>query len=161
MSDGSDTAAPAVRASDAERDRITVFLKRQTVAGRLTVEELEQRIGAAYSARTREELRTLLADLPADAARALEPARVTDSRPRLCWLWFVCPLAPLVFWLLAGWASRTSPCVTVNEIERRPHDGWHEVARYSGRRRRGSGSGGRPGWEPGVIAWPSGNPQAR
>ena len=82
MSDAADTTALTVRASDAERDRVAVFLKRQTAAGRLTLEELEQRIGAAYSARTHGQLRTLIADLPADADRALEPAAMTDSRSR-------------------------------------------------------------------------------
>jgi hypothetical protein len=128
MSDGVNTIASAIRASDAERDRVAVFLKRQTAAGRLTLEELEQRIGAAYSARTHEQLRTLIADLPADAGDALQPSTVTDSHPLRCWLWFVCSPAALVYSLLARCASRTPAFAAVNGFERRPHDGWHEVA---------------------------------
>ena len=74
MSDAADTTALTVRASDAERDRVAVFLKRQTAAGRLTLSELEQRIGAAYSARTRGQLRTLIADLrPTPIVRWSQP----------------------------------------------------------------------------------------
>ena len=111
MSDAVSTDVPALRASDAERDRVAAFLNRQTAAGRLTPAELEQRIGAAYSARTREQLQTLIADLPPDAAGALQPATVTDSHPP-CWLWFVCPPAALVRWLLARCPIRTSPFLT-------------------------------------------------
>jgi hypothetical protein len=67
---------PALRASDAERESIVTQLREHGAAGRLDVEELEQRIGAAYAARTHGELGALLADLPARPAAR----RVTASR---------------------------------------------------------------------------------
>jgi len=54
-----------MRASDDERDRVVEVLKEQTAQGRLTLEELEERTGAAYAARTRLELHQLTEDLPA------------------------------------------------------------------------------------------------
>ncbi|AJT65954.1 hypothetical protein T261_4300 [Streptomyces lydicus] len=64
-------AAPApspVRASDAEREDMVERLRAATAEGRLTLEELAERCEAAYLARTRGELASVGADLPAPAA---------------------------------------------------------------------------------------------
>ena len=53
------------RASDAEREAIVGRLHDAGAEGRLTMEELAERIDAAYAARTRAELEPLVADLPA------------------------------------------------------------------------------------------------
>ncbi|MFI5953444.1 DUF1707 domain-containing protein [Cryptosporangium sp. NPDC051539] len=55
---------PPVRASDAERQTVADVLRQHTTDGRLTIDEYEQRVDAALSARTVAELRPLLADLP-------------------------------------------------------------------------------------------------
>ncbi len=55
---------PAIRASDAEREQTVEILRRQSVEGRLTLEELAQRCDAAYGASTRAELEGLTRDLP-------------------------------------------------------------------------------------------------
>jgi hypothetical protein len=55
---------PGVRASDQERESTVTLLREHGAAGRLDVDELEQRVGAAYQARTRGDLATLLDDLP-------------------------------------------------------------------------------------------------
>jgi hypothetical protein len=68
---------PGLRASDAERESIVAQLREHGTAGRLDVDELEQRIGAAYAARTHGELGELLADLPAG-----RPARAVAAPPR-------------------------------------------------------------------------------
>jgi hypothetical protein len=54
----------SMRASDGDRDRVVEFLKEQTAQGSLTLEELEERTGAAYAARTRPQLQRLTEDLP-------------------------------------------------------------------------------------------------
>jgi hypothetical protein len=54
----------AVRASDADRDAVVSDLSQHFQAGRLTVEELDERTGKALAARTYGELRELMADLP-------------------------------------------------------------------------------------------------
>ncbi|MEV0277219.1 DUF1707 domain-containing protein [Streptomyces sp. NPDC050610] len=72
-----------MRASDAERDRIAEALREALAEGRLDMEEFDQRLGAAYKARTHGELEVLVRDLPepgrtAGAARKA-PAPGADS----------------------------------------------------------------------------------
>lgn len=59
-----------LRASHADRDRVVDVLTGAAGDGRLTAEELDERVGAALSARTMGELALLTADLPADAGPA-------------------------------------------------------------------------------------------
>ena len=61
---------PGIRASDAEREQVVQRLSEQASLGRLTLAELEERIGLAYDATTRAELTKLTADLPDVAARS-------------------------------------------------------------------------------------------
>ena len=65
----------SVRASDADRERVADRLRDHTVAGRLTTEELDERSGRAFAARTRDQLDALLADLPRDLQRGPAPAK--------------------------------------------------------------------------------------
>jgi fatty acid desaturase len=66
-----------MRASDAERESVVRALREHAGEGRLEVAELEQRVASALSARTREELDGLTADLPRPGpsrhARARKP----------------------------------------------------------------------------------------
>ena len=62
------------RASDAERDSVVSDLRAHAGEGRLSVEELDQRIATALAATTRAELAELLEDLPP------RPRPVTDRR---------------------------------------------------------------------------------
>lgn len=55
---------PGLRASDEERESTVTLLREHGSTGRLDVAELEQRVGAAYQARTRGDLAALLDDLP-------------------------------------------------------------------------------------------------
>jgi hypothetical protein len=71
---------PSLRASDAERESTVTLLREHGAAGRLDVDELEQRVGAAYGARTRGELATLLDDLPARPRRAAVAPRSQRQR---------------------------------------------------------------------------------
>jgi len=59
-----DFPTDAVRASDAEREQAATALRDHTAAGRLTVDELAQRLQAAFAARTRKDLHDLFGDLP-------------------------------------------------------------------------------------------------
>lgn len=60
----------AIRASDREREEVAAALRQAGAAGRLSLDEADQRIGAAYAARFRHELHPLTADLPASAGAA-------------------------------------------------------------------------------------------
>lgn len=82
MPDGEQpSAAPALRASDAERERTATQLRDHAAAGRLTPEELDERLDAAFAARTVAELEELLRDLPAhDVAPAAKPPARSEHR---------------------------------------------------------------------------------
>jgi Domain of unknown function (DUF1707) len=68
----------ALRASDSDRERAAERLRHAAGEGRLLASELEDRLGAAFSARTYGELDALIADLPAPVER---------RRPRVVPLW--------------------------------------------------------------------------
>ena len=57
-------ASGDLRASDEQRERAAQEIREHFAAGRLTDEELDERVQAAYAARTEGELRSVLADLP-------------------------------------------------------------------------------------------------
>jgi hypothetical protein len=57
------------RVSDADRDRATAVLRDHFAAGRLSAEELDERLAAALDAKTTGDLRRVLADLPGTAPR--------------------------------------------------------------------------------------------
>jgi hypothetical protein len=56
----------SVRVADADRERVAERLRLAAGEGRLAPEELEERLEAAFAARTRADLAPLVADLPAD-----------------------------------------------------------------------------------------------
>ncbi|CAM5549468.1 DUF1707 SHOCT-like domain-containing protein [Streptomyces xanthochromogenes] len=69
---------PALRASDADRDRIADILRDALAEGRLDATEHSERIDAVYRAKTVGELEPLVRDLPASGAR---PRPVAEPRP--------------------------------------------------------------------------------
>jgi DUF1707 SHOCT-like domain len=70
-----------LRASDEQRDRAAAEIREHFAAGRLTDEELSERVQAAYDARTQGELETLMADLPKlPATRAEQKAEIAQRR---------------------------------------------------------------------------------
>ncbi|KOV57038.1 DUF1707 SHOCT-like domain-containing protein [Streptomyces sp. MMG1121] len=68
-----------LRASHADRDRVVEVLAAAAGDGRLTAEELDERVAAALSARTLGQLAVLTADLPQEAGAA--PASAPASAP--------------------------------------------------------------------------------
>ena len=78
MPDPDEGPLPDLRASDADRERAVLTLGRAAGEGRLDVDELEERLQAAYAARTHGALELLLADvggaIEGDLARAPAPA---------------------------------------------------------------------------------------
>src|SRR5438876_10576252 len=69
---------PALRASDADRERTVALLREHAVEGRLTLEEFTDRMSAAYLARTHDELEQLAGDLP--SAHASVVSRRSPTR---------------------------------------------------------------------------------
>jgi hypothetical protein len=79
----------AMRASHADREQVVARLNTAFAEGRLDVHELDERVAAAYGARTLGELVPLTADLPASyqpppvPAPRPQPARPPAPRPML------------------------------------------------------------------------------
>lgn len=103
--DGIESGRPPVRASDADRQRVADLLREHTSAGRLTMEEYEQRLDAALAAKTVVELRPLLADLPVPLDEVLPLA--TEPAPAAA------PARQVAHSGAAGLASLRWPLVVV------------------------------------------------
>ncbi len=67
-----------IRVSDADRERVADRLREHFAQGRLSTEELDERISAALSAKTFGDLRRIMADLPEPA---LVPPQARRSAP--------------------------------------------------------------------------------
>ena len=92
-----------MRAGDAERERVAVAIREHWHAGRLTDEELEQRLGRVFASRTLGDLRTLVSDLPVPPApprSSSAHARAYVSRALVGWLKKLVVLAASVFAVL-------------------------------------------------------------
>ena len=71
-----------LRTSDSEREQVAKILRAAMPEGRLNLEEGEERLGAVYAAKYRDELLPLTADLPDGGRRALAetPEAVAATR---------------------------------------------------------------------------------
>ncbi|MBV9192720.1 MAG: DUF1707 domain-containing protein [Solirubrobacterales bacterium] len=70
-----------MRASDADREQFAERLRHAAAEGRLLAEELEERLGSVFSARTYGELDAVVADLPrASVAERRGPRAVAHLR---------------------------------------------------------------------------------
>ena len=104
-----------LRATDADRDRVVQMLRVAAEEGALTVDELEERLSAAFAAVTRADLVRLVDDLPPSAATPpppvpapVEPVR-TSSR---YWLWALSPYLAAGAWVHAAVLTRSGPLAT-------------------------------------------------
>lgn len=73
---------PRLRASDSDREAVAEQLREAHTEGRLTLEELEDRLGKTYAARTFADLAPLTADLPPRPFGAVAPRPAEVGRPR-------------------------------------------------------------------------------
>lgn len=55
---------PDIRASDADRDRVAASLREHCGEGRITMDELQERLDAVYEAKTLGQLQEITSDLP-------------------------------------------------------------------------------------------------
>lgn len=85
-------AVEELRAADVDRERVVERLRRAQAEGRIDLFEFDERVAAAYAARTYAELTPLTADLPEPAPRAARPA--SPSRP-VSPAWPVPPVRPV------------------------------------------------------------------
>ena len=87
MSTASSSSSPSgdgrLRAGNADREKVVAQLNAAFAEGRLDVAELDERVAAAYAAKTLGELVPLTADLPGGAAarQAVAPAAPGPTGP--------------------------------------------------------------------------------
>ena len=96
-----------LRIGDAERDAIMTQLREHFVAGRLTFDELSERIDAALIAKSQRQLDRLMADLPRPRmarAEAAVPASAPDAGRFLVFAMLLFALATWI--LIMAWMSR-------------------------------------------------------
>jgi len=97
-----------LRASHAEREQVIDVLKAAFVAGRLTKDELDARVGQVLVSRTYADLAAVTGDLPAaepaaQPVRPTVPARQTrSSHHRQAVGWVACVVIPLVLLVSQG-----------------------------------------------------------
>jgi hypothetical protein len=100
-------AAPSVRASDTDRERVAAIVSSAAGKGLLTLTEADERLAQVYAARYLSDLAPITADLP-DSGRRLAPVdtRVrTTARSALAWhvtLYLVGVAALLAVWMASG-----------------------------------------------------------
>jgi hypothetical protein len=75
------TTAPAIRASDTDREHLACLLSEHLITGRLNLDEFQERSEAAYAAVTLSDLAPLVSDLPA-LSEAPQPAPHSSSDPQ-------------------------------------------------------------------------------
>jgi hypothetical protein len=92
-----------IRVSDHERERAVETLRLHFAAGRLESDELEERIALAYDARTRGDLKRLLADLPSDRGQRM--ARRTYESGQAAWRCHLGSYVGVNGGLVALWAA--------------------------------------------------------
>ena len=97
---------PRLRAANTDREQVADLLQHHTAAGRLTLEEYEQRVTAAWQARTLDELAALTADLPDRRGPGRVPAAALVAATALVALLVVAGL--LAATGAAGWAHMGS-----------------------------------------------------
>ncbi|NVI87095.1 DUF1707 domain-containing protein [Actinomadura sp. BRA 177] len=70
---------PDVRASDADRDRVAASLREHCALGRITMDELQERLDSVYEAKTFGDLQAVTADLPEEDLYQL-PVPATQAK---------------------------------------------------------------------------------
>jgi uncharacterized membrane protein len=140
-----------IRVSDADRDRVTARLREHFAEGRLTPDELDQRLSATLNAKTFGDLRGVMTDLPEPAhvpsqaaqrpQRAAPPWMARRHGPRILplillallaallipgggWLLFAFFKIVLVFWLVTSLVAVLGIGRSYRRMRRSPQSGY-------------------------------------
>jgi uncharacterized protein DUF1707 len=127
-----------LRTSDQEREQVAEILRAAMAEGRLSLSEGEERLSSIYSAKFRDELAPLTADLPDGGRRALAEtpeARLATRRGLRRHAGFIASLALILtgLWVLSGahffWPAIPLAFLVMGLVR---HARWrHYEARYS------------------------------
>src|SRR5688500_11910037 len=80
LPDRADSPKPQeMRASDADRDQVAHVLREAAAEGRLTLEEVDERLSAVYAAKAPAALAPLTRDLPAPGSVSPAPSYAASS----------------------------------------------------------------------------------
>lgn len=109
---------PDMRASDGDREKIVSRLRDAHIEGRLSADEFDDRLNAAYGAQTYGELEPLIRDIPviratqqpaqqvaqpSPAGQAVARSSRGDRAMRVMWTIWACAVSiNLVIWILAS-----------------------------------------------------------
>jgi hypothetical protein len=92
--------APDLLVTDADRARVADELRTHYETGRLTLDELQQRLDEAHAARTESQLRHVLRQLPAAKLPSVNPR---DRRWRsLAFQYGIVNVVSILIWLFGG-----------------------------------------------------------
>lgn len=134
---------PQIRVGDAERQEAADRLQAHFAAGRITWDELDERLATAWSARVQGDLTPLFSDLPAERVAEPAPTKVEAGMDRLQALAQRLPVRPeflILFLVLAVAVVASEGTVLVplaflfvlgarhrghHHNYRRPHGGHH------------------------------------
>ena len=112
----------SIRASDADRERVARILRDHAVVGRLTTEDLDERTGRAFGARTLGELDALLSDLPRERRHYPAPARTVLMLLAEGVLWVLVGVVIVtiaILWALAWTGARLAAAVAARALDSR------------------------------------------
>ncbi|MBP2704853.1 DUF1707 domain-containing protein [Microbispora sp. RL4-1S] len=101
-------AAPEMRASDGDRDRVAAALREHMAQGRLDVDEFQERLEQTYQSRTYGELARVTSDLPeidlhtlpATATPSASPRKGTKGEKSLKAAWGAWAMASGINWVI-------------------------------------------------------------
>jgi hypothetical protein len=107
-----------LRVTDGDREQVASTLRVAAGEGALSVEELDERLSATYSAVTRADLVPLVSDLPSlpGAAPAPGPVVVQDLEPSRFWIWAMIPIVGAGSWVHAAFLTRATRYWTLAAI---------------------------------------------
>jgi len=99
--------APTVRVGDRDRETTADLLSQALAQGYFDLTEYETRVQAAFAARSAEELRRVLADLPVEHLRRTDPRRIAarKSAARASVRFHLAGYAAMVAIVLAVWLA--------------------------------------------------------
>jgi Flp pilus assembly protein TadB len=122
------SARPAIRASDADRERVAERLRRAAGEGRLLTEELEERLETVFRARTYHELDRTVSDLPGRRRRHRPRTGEVVVRTGAVLVVAVVAVAAVLFiatGVVAGWLLWVVAAWWFFGARRGRHHGWH------------------------------------